>query len=237
MYNSNNLGDTITKIIITYYHDKKNKKEVLYMFLNELCDYCKSIDINCEVCSHTKECAKFTNQLDEISPAGFMTMVTNIHVHNVSPCESNNTTPLIVRALTEDDTKAVQEIESIAIESDCFEIGLSNALDSDDYAWGVFKNNTLIGVCSMGGADCTDDNDIESHPSYTDDSVLLSDVYVIPEFRHKGNGQEFLKTVFEMYQNTYQKQSIFIELLDSSLCKFYETLEFTKINDYLMVRC
>lgn len=58
--------------------------------------------------------------------------------------------------------------------------------ENTDYAWGIFKNETdeLMGYCTIGYADDTSDI-IEKHPEHTDDSLLLSDVYIKPQFRIK----------------------------------------------------
>ena len=40
--------------------------------LSELAEYCKSIDINCDICTHQKECKKMLSSLEDISPYGLL---------------------------------------------------------------------------------------------------------------------------------------------------------------------
>lgn len=48
------------------------------MNVKELGEYCNSININCDVCEHKKECEKFTNVIEEISPCGFINLANNM---------------------------------------------------------------------------------------------------------------------------------------------------------------
>lgn len=43
--------------------------------LSKLAEYCKSIDINCDVCEHQKECKKMSSSLEDISPYGLVKKV------------------------------------------------------------------------------------------------------------------------------------------------------------------
>ena len=45
--------------------------------LQELAEYCKSIDIDCDKCEHKKECEDFQDRIEEISPFGMVEMVDN----------------------------------------------------------------------------------------------------------------------------------------------------------------
>jgi len=38
------------------------------MKLLELCEYCKSINIDCDICEHTEECDNLSNGLESESP-------------------------------------------------------------------------------------------------------------------------------------------------------------------------
>ena len=61
--------------------------------------------------------------------------------------------------------------------------------DNTDYAWGIFKNDELIGYCTIGIADDMDAI-VESHPEHTVDSLCISDVYIEKRYRHKGYGTQ-----------------------------------------------
>ena len=63
--------------------------------------------------------------------------------------------------------------------------------DNTDYAWRFFINNTLVGYCTTGCADDCPDI-IETHPSYTVDSLLISDVFILPEYRHNHFGSQMI---------------------------------------------
>lgn len=80
---------------------------------------------------------------------------------------------------------------------------LEQWLDDDEYGWGVLYQNKLIGYCSVGGADdvgkdITDDSDYNSC-----DSLLLSDVYVDPDYRRQGIGTYMLSHVLDKVQPEY----------------------------------
>ena len=43
--------------------------------LSKLAEYCQSIEINCDICEHQKECAKMLSSLEDISPYGLIKKV------------------------------------------------------------------------------------------------------------------------------------------------------------------
>ena len=45
--------------------------------LSELANYCKSIDINCDICEHQKECKRMLSSLEDISPYGLVKKVAD----------------------------------------------------------------------------------------------------------------------------------------------------------------
>lgn len=45
------------------------------VLLSKLAEYCKSIDINCDVCKHQKECKQMLSSLEDISPYGLVKKV------------------------------------------------------------------------------------------------------------------------------------------------------------------
>lgn len=78
---------------------------------------------------------------------------------------------------------------------------LEQWLDDDEYSWGILYQNKLIGYCSVGGADDVG-KDITDDPDYNSyDSLLLSDVYVDPEYRHQGVGTYMLSKVLSKVQS------------------------------------
>lgn len=107
----------------------------------------------------------------------------------------------------------------------------------DAYAWGCFLDTKLIGYCTIGGAD--DLAVAKDCKEYTYDSLLLSDVFVLPEYRHKGYGITMVTTaVAKRTKQTHE--SVFLTLLHDDLHTFYEKVGFVwtteKKHEYLMVR-
>lgn len=95
--------------------------------------------------------------------------------------------------------------------------------ENTDYAWGIFKNETdeLMGYCTIGYADDTSDI-IEKHPEHTDDSLLLSDVYIKPQFRNKGYG---IKLITEVIRKRWEldgnKNTVYLVAMYDKLMYFY----------------
>lgn len=54
---------------------EKEEKEREKMKIKELAKYCKSIEINCDICDHTSECERFTEKLEDISPYGAIELI------------------------------------------------------------------------------------------------------------------------------------------------------------------
>ena len=105
--------------------------------------------------------------------------------------------------------------------------------DNSEYAWGIFKNGTdeLIGYCTIGYADDVGDT-IERHPEHTNDSLLLSDVYIDSQFRNKGYG---IKLITEVIHNRWEldgdKNTVYLIAMYDKLKYFYEKIGFKPIND------
>ena len=101
----------------------------------------------------------------------------------------------------------------------------SDFVDDDDqnYAYGIFdENGKLFGFCSIGGADIGEE-DIESYPTYSDDDLILSDMFIHPDYRHQGYGTELYTTAIQL-TNPNEKQNVFADILyDGNTVKhFYE---------------
>lgn len=112
---------------------------------------------------------------------------------------------------------------------------LEQWLDDDEYSWGILYQNKLIGYCSVGGADDVG-KDITDDPDYNSyDSLLLSDVYVDPEYRHQGVGTYMLSKVLSKVQS----ECITVYCCPSSydLENFYEGVGFvlTDTSDSLCI--
>lgn len=102
-------------------------------------------------------------------------------------------------------------------------------LDSD-LSYGLFFGDRLIGYLTIGYADaCTEE--IEEHPLHTCDSRLLSDVFLLDEFRGKGLGKILVEHVVRLSEET-----VFLYYLEDDLELWYASMNFKKIGDGVMMR-
>mgnify|MGYP000348500268 FL=1 len=102
--------------------------------------------------------------------------------------------------------------------------------ENNDYSWGIYDDNILMGYCTIGYADDVY-HVIEQHPLYNNNAYLLSDVYMKPEYRHKNFG---LKLITETIQKRFaleSKQPVFLEVMYDDLKNFYAKAGFTTIDD------
>ena len=109
--------------------------------------------------------------------------------------------------------------------------------DNEDYAWGLFQGDELVGYCTIGGADDCPEA-IEKYDGYQQEDFLLSDVYIKPKYRRQGYGHQMVQKVLEHVLKEEQ-QNVFITLLYDGLAKFYEPLGFQWVDnskEYCMVR-
>lgn len=144
----------------------------------------------------------------------------------------NRKAHLLVSPLTEAHLEQVVELDELS--GNDVEQWLE---DNEDYAWGLFQGDELVGYCTIGGADdCP--TMIEDYEGKTDDSLLLSDVYVKPEYRGNGYASQMIQEVLEK-RNAEEQELVFLALLDDGLSKFYEKFGFRWVDEskeYCMVR-
>lgn len=73
---------------------------------------------------------------------------------------------------------------------------------------------------------------VEMNPEHTNDSLLLSDVYIDPQFRNKGYG---IKLITEVIHNRWEldgdKNTVYLIAMYDKLKYFYEKIGFKPIND------
>lgn len=106
--------------------------------------------------------------------------------------------------------------------------------DNEDYAWGLFAEEKLVGYCSIGYADDCGEQ-IEGYPGYTSDSLLLSDVFVLPEYRGQGFGSFMVNEAVKL-RTEEDKQFVFLTVMYDRLSHFYEKIGFSFIGEGSMVR-
>ena len=113
------------------------------------------------------------------------------------------------------------------------------AEETEDYAYGLFDGKKLVGYCTIGGADDVP-NCISSHPAYNYNSLLLSDVYVMPECRKKGLGTLIVSSAIRLKAKAERDaKSLFIALLYDGLSNFYSRFGFEWVDgkqEYAMVK-
>ena len=130
-----------------------------------------------------------------------------------------------IRSLTEDDVKEVSFLDDLS------DNGVASMVDCEDYAWGIFVNNVLVGYCTIGGADV---GDYEEEAEWAYDSLLLSDVFIHPE--HRGKGFAKLLVNEALKQANPDNESVFLKVLDDRLAYLYESLGFKYLHDGTMVK-
>ena len=128
---------------------------------------------------------------------------------------------IYVRGLTKEDSESAKELCDFMDEYP--EAGLSSIygelidnlfdLEKDmksSHYFGVFTDNKLIGMCSLGGAD-----------PYYDEGSILSDVIINPEYQGRGYGTFLVKEVVDQAEDF----PIFVDCLNNQQY-FYERLGF-----------
>ncbi len=105
--------------------------------------------------------------------------------------------------------------------------------DCNDYHFGCFHYGELVGCCTIGGADAYDvagNDEVIHHPLYTEDSFLLSDVYIKPDFRNRGAGSTMIKQAIAWKRKNEGNKAVFIDVMESDLFSFYEKLGFVTVS-------
>ena len=130
-----------------------------------------------------------------------------------------------IRELNETDIKSVEELDELSGNQ------VSQWLDCDDYAWGLFLHDKLIGYCTAGYADdCC--NSIENHPLHTNDSILLSDVFILKDYRNKGYASQMIRTALTLrHVNDGYDETVYLSVLYDSLARLYEPVGFLFIDN------
>ncbi len=122
---------------------------------------------------------------------------------------NKNMKEVSIRFLTEADEEEVNRVEQNSMYK------ISETLDSEEYALGIFLKDRLIGYCTQGSADAIGED-------Y--DDILLSDVFVDEEYRRKGYGTQLVKCAIKL---AIEKNcTMFAQVLDGELDSFYKRLGF-----------
>lgn len=136
----------------------------------------------------------------------------------------------LVRALTFSDKALIERMDKLSGNdvSQWF-----NDVDdyAEDYAYGIFRGDKMVGYCTIGGADDCGKM-IKNHALYSYDALMLSDVYVKPSYRKLGVGTQLVTTVVvnKLYTNGIDT-IIYLTVLYDRLGKFYQKVGFKWCTD------
>lgn len=124
------------------------------------------------------------------------------------------TTIATVRPLEMKDAAQIKEIDSEG-EFEIFGF-IEDMLEEDkqDYAYGIFLNDSLIGYCTIGGADEIDNAEC--------DDELLGDVYIRENYRGQGYGKQLIEYVLSQHS----EHNIYADILHDELEHFYKPFGF-----------
>ena len=144
----------------------------------------------------------------------------------------------IVRALTWMDAGQIKELdEKSGNDLSQWFLGIDDY--SENYAYGIFEGRKLIGYCSLGYADDCGSL-IEGHPLHTHNSLLLSDVYVLKEYRGNGYAMKLCRqAIKQKVQAEPDSDAVFLTLLYDGLSRLYRKLGFEWCDgskEYAMVK-
>lgn len=137
---------------------------------------------------------------------------------------------IVVRPFTAEDLFEVTEMDNCSGNDVRHTVEELEYKEINDYSWGIFVNDVLVGYCTIGYADGVGDK-IENHPLHGDDAYLLSDVYIKPEFRNKGYGTTLVKETIKGRFASEKKLAVFLEILSCELEDFYSKIGFEIIPD------
>lgn len=143
----------------------------------------------------------------------------------------NDNTRITVRPFTYDNLKDVIAMDNES--GNCVHQLVEDLKDTDndwnDYSWGIYVDNILAGYCTIGYADADVWDAIENHPLHNENSYLLSDVYVKPEYRHHGYALALIKETIKGRFIKENKQPVFLETFNERLSCLYEKAGFEVI--------
>ena len=137
-----------------------------------------------------------------------------------------------VRFLQPGDEKSVKALLKKKSENDDFLFGWNNeeivetVQDGTNYWVGIFDNRALVGMCSLG-------EDDEAYSPEAGKTILLSDVYILPEKRGCGYGLEMVREAVSLAGSANR---IELDILDDRLAGFYQKAGFELIGDGRMER-
>ena len=135
---------------------------------------------------------------------------------------------VITKPLGESDIAAISELDRLS----GFHV-LEWAEDLSEWnneSWGVYLNDELIGYCTIGYAD-DECPVITDHELWTPDSYQLSDVFILPTYRHRGYGSKMVKEAIRGRYVSEGKRPVFLQVLNVKPQTFYRAVGFSEIRN------
>ena len=109
---------------------------------------------------------------------------------------------------------------------------VEDADERNDESWGAYLNHQMIGYCTIGYADdqCPV---IRDHELWARDAYQLSDVFIMPEYRHNGYGTQMIQDAIRGRYLSEGIRPVFLQALNQELMSFYQMTGFMRVENYM----
>ncbi len=135
---------------------------------------------------------------------------------------------ILIRDLDEHDKEQVKVLDKLS------EQHVADTLDSEEYAWGIFREGRLLGYCTIGGVEGTEHQQIAEELDEVPTSRTLSDVYMHPYCRNLGLGTIMISKIIEHVILPQDISNVFCTIHHDRLYNFYERLGFKEMEDGIL---
>lgn len=126
---------------------------------------------------------------------------------------------LSTRYLNENDIPAARKLVATESNMYCIDFEIED-IDDSGFFIGLFKDGELIGICTIGSADC------ETEDIHNDEDCILSNVYIKENERNQKYGQYMIENALKLANEQYGDVKCHISLLESSLSVWYGEIGF-----------
>ena len=133
-----------------------------------------------------------------------------------------------IRNLDETDKAQVEFLDKMS------ENSVADMLDSENYAWGIFREGRLLGYCTIGGVEGTEHYNIAKEYDEVPTSRTLSDVYMHPYCRGLKLGSILISTLFTHIILPDDVSKVFCTIQNERQYNFYERLGFKELDDGIL---
>ena len=129
------------------------------------------------------------------------------------------------RMLTQCDFEQVSQLDELS------DFVVSEYLDCDNYAYGIFFGNSLIGYVTIGGADCLGRCEVTKDCAYSNNAFLLSDMFILEQYRRLGCGTSLIQFALKENWKTNGCYPVYLQPYSSEdgCVGFYKSLGFDPI--------